>query len=129
MTFGEYYKKIRLKLGLSLRSFCKQFDIDASNLSKIERGVNPPPKNPIKLNMYIAALGFYPGSPEHEELKSLAEKARGVFVTKGLSDSDLIKKLPVFLRTEDGDPLNDEQLDKLANKIKQAWSKDTPDEL
>lgn len=43
-TFGSYFKDRRIKLGLTLRQFCEKHSMDPGNLSKIERGVLPPPK-------------------------------------------------------------------------------------
>lgn len=45
MTFGNYIKLKRTQKEITLRSFCKELNYDASNWSKIERGVQKPPKD------------------------------------------------------------------------------------
>jgi transcriptional regulator with XRE-family HTH domain len=47
--FGEIIKNKRLDHEMTLREFCRQLDEDPSNWSKIERGLNPPPKDEKKL--------------------------------------------------------------------------------
>ena len=41
--FGILFKSRRAALGVSLRRFCEMHGLDASNISKLERGVLPPP--------------------------------------------------------------------------------------
>ena len=38
--FEEFIKNRRIAKGLGLREFCKQIEMDASNWSKVERGVS-----------------------------------------------------------------------------------------
>ena len=47
--FGEFIKQKRLEKDLGLREFCRQLDEDASNWSKIERGIMGPPQDEGKL--------------------------------------------------------------------------------
>lgn len=47
--YGEFIKELRAKKEISLREFCKQVEMDASNWSKIERGVLAPPQDEEKL--------------------------------------------------------------------------------
>ncbi|MCJ7833606.1 MAG: helix-turn-helix domain-containing protein, partial [Deltaproteobacteria bacterium] len=56
--FGEFIKKRRIVKGLGLREFCKQIEMDASNWSKIERGVIPPPQDPAFLDKTANLLGL-----------------------------------------------------------------------
>ena len=43
--FGKFIKERRIEKGLTLREFCKLIEVDASNWSKIERGLLSPPKS------------------------------------------------------------------------------------
>lgn len=122
MTFGEFFKKIRISEGYSLRAFCKEFDLDAGNISKLERGVLAAPKNESKMKMFASALNIKEGTEEYREFFILAEFSRGEMITKGLNSEEILKKLPVFLRNTEGDPLSEDQLDSLTNVIKDAWS-------
>jgi ribosome-binding protein aMBF1 (putative translation factor) len=42
--FGEFIKERRVAKGISLREFCKRMETDASNWSKVERGLLAPPR-------------------------------------------------------------------------------------
>ena len=57
MSFGEMIKKMRLARKQTLRQFCVEFGHDPSNWSKIERGVNPPPKDEATLIRWASDLG------------------------------------------------------------------------
>jgi len=54
--FGEFFKKMRMKTGLTLRQFCMQNDLDPGNISKIERGLAPPPSSKKNLEKYADLL-------------------------------------------------------------------------
>jgi transcriptional regulator with XRE-family HTH domain len=43
--FGAYIKEKRLRQEITLREFCRALGIDASNWSKVERGLLQPPKD------------------------------------------------------------------------------------
>lgn len=47
--YGEFIKELRVKKEISLREFCKQIEMDASNWSKTERGLLAPPQDEEKL--------------------------------------------------------------------------------
>ena len=50
--FGQYFKKMRQKRGLTLRKFCFKHGIDPGNISKLERGIISPPRSREKLEEY-----------------------------------------------------------------------------
>jgi transcriptional regulator with XRE-family HTH domain len=64
--FGLLLKRLRLEQNLSLREFSRQSEYDASNLSKIERGLLPPPGNST-LKAWAKILGLGKDSVEYEE--------------------------------------------------------------
>ena len=70
-SFGEYFRELRLNLGLSLKQFCLDNDLDFSNISKIERGVSKPPKDKILVE-YAKLLRLKQGSKEYTEFMDLA---------------------------------------------------------
>ena len=43
VMFGDFIKEKRINKEITLREFCRQLELDASNWSKIERGVMSPP--------------------------------------------------------------------------------------
>lgn len=59
-TFGEYYRKLRIAKGLTLRKFCLENMLDAGNHSKLERGLLPPPRDMETLLFYAQAVECSP---------------------------------------------------------------------
>ena len=124
MNFGELVKQLRIAQGKTLRQFCLEHGQDPSNWSKIERGVNAPPKEVKMMERWAKQLGLKPESEEWQEFLDLADVARGQIPQDMLSDEKLAEKLPVFFRTIRGAELGGKQLDDLIRKIKKAHTKD-----
>ncbi len=124
MNFGETIKTLRLARKQTLRQFCFEFGHDPSNWSKIERGVNPPPKDEATLARWAADLGLAAGTPEWDNFMDLAAVGRGRIPTDLMSDEKLVEKLPVFFRTVRGAELDDEKLDSLIETIRGVHSPD-----
>jgi transcriptional regulator with XRE-family HTH domain len=116
--FGEFIKKRRLDKGLGLREFCKQIEIDASNWSKVERGVLSPPQDEEKLRNIAQALGIKFQSEEWKEMQDLANIDAGIIPTDILSDKQVLEALPMFFRTIRSEKPTPEELDKLINIIR-----------
>jgi transcriptional regulator with XRE-family HTH domain len=123
-TFGGYLKHLRLERKLSLREFCQRVNVDPSNYSKLERGLLYPPDSRERLEVYERALGMEPDSAEARELTRLAALGRGMIPPSILSDQELARKLPLFFRTLEGEPLNEEKLDEVVEMIREAWTHD-----
>ena len=124
MSFGAQIKDLRLGCKKTLRQFCLEFGYDPSNWSKIERGVNSPPKeerNVIKMGVH---LGLGENSPQMQEFLDNAAIARGQIPQDVMSDSKLLEKLPVFFRTIRGAEFSEENVDSLIDKIKNAHTPD-----
>ena len=97
MTFGQYVKDLREKSGLSLRQFCRLADVDASNWSKIERDLLPPPKSRQQLNDLASIMGI---PKESEEWNTLLDLAAIGHVPKELwNNQSVAERMPVFFRT------------------------------
>jgi transcriptional regulator with XRE-family HTH domain len=116
--FGDFIKEIRIKKEMSLREFCKQVEIDASNWSKIERGLLAPPQDEDKLKKIARILGIRSGSETWKEMKDLANIDAGIIPEDIRSDEDVLKALPMFFRTVRSDKPTAEELDKLISMIK-----------
>ena len=116
--FGEFIKKRRIEKGLGLREFCKQIEMDASNWSKVERGVLSPPQDDEKLRNIAQALGIKFGSNEWKEMKDLANIDAGIIPADILSDRQVLDSLPMFFRTIRSEKPTPEELDKLINIIR-----------
>ncbi len=97
MTFGAYVKDLREKCGLSLRRFCSLAELDASNWSKVERGLLPPPKSRDQINDIASVLALPRDSEEYKTLLDLA--AISHMPEELMSDKKIAKSLPMFFRT------------------------------
>jgi transcriptional regulator with XRE-family HTH domain len=97
--FGEYIREERIKKGLSLREFCKLMGEDASNWSKIERDKMAPPQDQEKLEKIAAILSIVKDSTEWKNLMDYAAIDAGKIPDYLRTDKEVMKALPVFLRT------------------------------
>ncbi len=116
-TFGAFFKARRMATGKTLREFCLEGGYDPSNLSKLERGLLPPPQAREKLEEYARALGLRQGTDAWYEFFDLAAVETGR-IPEDLRDAQLVGKLPVLFRTLRGRKLTDEQLDRLADRLR-----------
>ena len=115
-TFGLFFKKRRMALGLTLREFCNENRLDAGNLSRLERGLMPPPQGE-KLNAYAETLGLKEGSDEWYEFFDLAAAEKGR-IPADLQTEEVLDKLPILFRTLRGQKVPDDKLDELVHLVK-----------
>jgi transcriptional regulator with XRE-family HTH domain len=116
--FGEFIKKLRIERDIGLREFCRRLSIDASNWSKIERGVLAPPQDDEKLNQIADVLGIDKDSAPYTEIRDKAAIAAGMIPKDILSDRETLKSLPMFFRTVRSEKPTPQELEKLINKIR-----------
>lgn len=126
MSFGSIVKNLRIAQKKTLRQFCEEHGLDPSNWSKIERDVNPPPKDESTLGKWARMLGIKPATDAWKDFICQADVSRGSIPMEIISDEKLLQKLPVFFRAIRGSELTEDQLDSLIRKIREAH---TPDEL
>jgi len=117
-AFGEFFKGMRLRQGMSLRQFCIEHGLDAGNISRIERGVAAPPQSREKLEEYAGYLNIEPDSDEWYNFFDYAAAAAGRIPQDVMSDEELVRKLPVVFRTLRGQKLSAKQLKELAESIR-----------
>jgi transcriptional regulator with XRE-family HTH domain len=118
--FGEFFKKKRIELRKTLRQFCIENNLDPGNISKLERGILPPPTSQEKLEHYARCLKIKKGSDEWYEFFDLAHASAGRIPEEIVSDENLLSKLPLVFRTLRGQKLTREQLNELAKRLKEA---------
>ena len=116
--FGEFIKERRIAKSISLREFCKRMEIDASNWSKVERGLLAPPQDEEKLRKITRVLDIKVGSPLWKEMKDKANIDAGIIPEDILSDEKVINSLPIFFRTIRSEKPTPGDLDKLIDMIK-----------
>ena len=119
-SFGEYFKALRIKKGLTLRAFCAEYSLDPGNMSKLERGLFAPPQDMDTLKKYAMHLGVKPGSREWHTFVDLAAAGAGRIPDDIASEKSLVQKLPVVFRTLRSKKLTREDLQRLIEKIKEV---------
>ena len=117
-VFGEFFKAKRQALGLTLREFCLKHQLDPGNLSRLERGLLPPPQDRKRLEEYAKCLELRQGSDDWYTFFDLAAAAKGRLPAELLEDEQLVAKLPLVFRTLRGKRLTSKQLDELLKKVK-----------
>ena len=115
MKFGEFVKDRRIGVGLTLRSFCREIGQDASNWSKIERGVTPPPQDSRSLDKIASVLGL--DASGRVELEDLSSVARGQLPTD-LQSEEIQAKLPAFFRAIRGQEYAAADVERLIEGVK-----------
>ena len=118
--FGAFFKEMRRKKGITLRKFCLEHNFDPGNISKLERGVLPPPTSGQKLEKYALALEIKEGSDEWYNFFDYAAASVGHIPSYMMSDTELVKKLPLVFRTLRGEKISPEKLDELAELIRKT---------
>jgi len=118
-SFASFVRVKRIAAGLTLREFCRLAGFDASNWSKIERGLLTPPQSKNVLEAIAGLLKMEPNSQDFKELTDLAALAS---VPQDLIEPEILDQLPVFFRTVRGEKPTDEELRTLINKIRSVWT-------
>ncbi len=118
--FGSYFKGLTIKCHLTLRQSCEKFGLDAGNISKLERGLLPPPQTREKLEQYTKALCLKRGSTTWYEFFDLAAASRGQIPEEILTNDKLVAKLPVLFRTLRGERVSEEKLDEIIEVIRKG---------
>jgi transcriptional regulator with XRE-family HTH domain len=113
--FGEYAKDRRIAAGMTLRSFCREIEIDPSNWSKIERGVLAPPDDSDLIGRVSGLLGL--NAAEQLEFADLAAIARG-HLPPDLKDEEILAKMPAFFRAIRSQEYTAEDFEKLIAGVK-----------
>jgi len=118
--FGEYVKKRRLDKNLTLREFCRRLEEDASNWSKIERGMLGPPQDMAKLKRIGAVLDITEDSVEWEQFLDQARVGAGIIPDYIMSDKEVVDVLPIFFRTVGSVKPTKEELEEFIETIKRG---------
>ncbi len=117
-TFGNFFKQKRIGLELTLREFCRKYELDPGNISKLERGLTRPPQSKEALAKYAAMLGIKESSEEWIEFTDLAATSSGKLPEDMISNEEIMNALPVLFRTARNEKLTEETLTKLISAIK-----------
>ena len=118
--FGEFIKSLRLERDIGLREFCRRLPTDASNWSKVERGILPPPQDDKKLNEIAKILGIKKDSDTYSDLIEKAAIDAGIIPERILSDQETLNALTMFFRTVRSEKPTPEELDELIEKVRRG---------
>ena len=120
--FSQTIKSLRLQKRLTLRDFCARVGLDPSNWSKVERGVNPPPKDVGQLEQLAIFFGLT-GADKLAFLDAAALQ-RGEIPPDVADNSILQRALPAFFRAARGHELTEAELTSLAEDIRKLHTQD-----
>lgn len=120
-SFGSLFKELRKsRKRLTLRRFCLQYGLDPGYVSKLERGVMPPPKSTEKLEELARFLDIEKDTEEWNEFFDKAAASSGILPQSIMSDEELVKRLPLVFRTLRGEKVTPEKLDELSELIRRT---------
>lgn len=119
--FGKLFGDLRRRnTGLSLREFCQEHGLDPSNISKMERGLLPPPSS-AKLNEYARALKVEEWSDEWFELSNKAAMARREVPPYVHLEGKLLELLPLLFReARENNGLSDERMQAMIDFLRRT---------
>lgn len=117
-TFGEFFRKKRIELGLTLRKFCELYNFDPGNISRLERNILSPSLDEEKLAGYASALKIKRDSEEWVVFHDLAHTAKGKIPSDIKNDEDTLNMLPAFFRTMRNKKVDKQKLEKLIELLK-----------
>lgn len=120
MTFGDFFKEKRIGLKKTLRQFCADNGLDPGNISKLERGLMPPPQGKDKLEEYAKCLNIKKGTDDWYQFFDLAAVESGRIPEELLSDAKVAASLPILFRTLRGKKISEKKLDELVEMIRKA---------
>lgn len=124
LTFGEYLRKLRLRVNYGLRSFATAIEMQPSNLCNIEYGRTAPPQDEETLKLMAETLGLDPGSGEWNTLFDLAVKHKeGSLPADVAGYARKTPGIPILLRTIENKKLSKKELQELTDYINWHYGK------
>ncbi len=120
LTFGAFFKELRIRQQKTLRQFCLENGFDPGNTSKIERGRLEPPQSREVLERYALALGIPRDSDDWQMFFDLAAASAGRIPPDLQSDAEIVARLPLVFRTLRGQQPDGERLQKLIELIRRS---------
>ena len=119
-NFGETIRDLRTAQDLGLRETAIKAGISPAYLSRIERGIWPPPQDADILERYAHALEMKEGTDEWYRFFDSAAADRGIVPRDIMDDKEVVKMLPVFFRTLRGTKPTEAEMKALVEKIRRS---------
>lgn len=121
-NFGKRLKEHRIRNQLTLRECCQRLGVDPSNWSKLERGINPAPRDQRAIEQWADKLGLASG--ERQELLDLAALSRKEVPADLASDERVLEALPVFFRVARGSEMSEMKLQQFVDTVRRLHTAD-----
>jgi transcriptional regulator with XRE-family HTH domain len=118
--FGDFFKEKRIQKGNTLREFCRTHGLDPGNISKLERGMLPPPESKAKLEEYASYLGLKKGTDDWYQFFDRAAASKGIIPGELMDNEELVRSLPLIFRTFRNKRISKKQVDDLIEKLKRT---------
>ena len=118
--FGVFFKTCRIANKKTLRQFCIENGVDPGNISKLERGLLPPPQSREKLEEYASYLKIKKGSDDWYTFFDLAAAETGRIPEDIMTKGKIEDKLPILFRTLRGQKVSDGKLEELIKMLRDA---------
>ena len=119
MTFGAYLRRLRVEQRISLRKFCREVGADPGNISKLERGRLPPPRDTKILSRYAAGVGLSEGEDAWYRFFDLAAAETGRLPPDLKERNEVVGMLPAFFRTIRGQKPTEDEMRRLLAKLEE----------
>lgn len=119
-VFGSLMKRLRTQKRITLREFCKRANADPGNISRMERGVWPPPQDRDILERYAKALDIKEASDDWYRFFDSAAADCGIVPKDIMDEEELVKALPVLFRTIRRTKPTEEDLNRLVEKLRRS---------
>jgi len=120
MNFGTLVKQLRIARRLTLRQCSAELGFDASNWSKMERGVTPPPRD---IAILERLAGFFELAGEtKQEFFDQARLSRAELPADMASDERVLAMLPAYFRAARGGTLEGEKLRQFIEDVRALHS-------
>lgn len=119
MNFSKFIYERRIKLGYTLRKFCKTKGYDPAYISRLENGLTLPPDETDKLRALAMALKLKEQTSEWVNFFDLAAISKNKLPEDITKDNPyLVSFLPAFYRTLRNKKMTKEDIKKLLQIIK-----------
>jgi transcriptional regulator with XRE-family HTH domain len=123
MNFGQLLKAFRIERRLTLRECSAELGVDASNWSKIERSVNPAPKDIAILEQWSAFLHIE--GTNRQEFFDAAALSRRQLPNDIASDEKILQLLPAFFRAVRGSEMDTTKMNRFIEDLRAVHSPDS----
>ena len=120
MKFGEFFRKRRKELELTVRKFAKEKGYDVGYISRLENGLIAPPADQGKIDALGEALELQTDSKEWAEYLDLVAIARNEVPKDLQTDEVALKILPAFYKSLRKENLSANEAKKLIDLIEKS---------